>query len=93
MSSKNYVLGTGHLWEELSTSTKKAFLGHPSPKFHVDVGAGPVIASAAWSSGMILAQGARGPGFNSRSGPFCQKSPFSLISTAWPFLTLLTAVV
>ena len=28
-----------------------------------------VVTSAAWSSGMILASGARGPGLNSRSSP------------------------
>ena len=26
---------------------------------------------AVWSSGMIRASGARGPGFNSRNGPYC----------------------
>ena len=35
---------------------------------HVTVGS--LVPSAAWSSGMILASGARGPGFNSQSSPF-----------------------
>ena len=35
-----------------------------------DVGMYVTSSPAAWSSGMILASGARGPGFNSRSSPF-----------------------
>ena len=42
------------------TSKAKLF-GWPQKTFETAV--------AAWSSGMILASGARGPGFNSRSGP------------------------
>ena len=36
---------------------------------------------AVWSSGMILASGARGPGFNSRTGPIRM---LILSSTTWP---------
>ena len=35
-----------------------------------DATVGSLVPSAAWSSGMILASGARGPGFNSQSSPF-----------------------
>ena len=38
--------------------------------WHIHPGAIANKQSVAWSSGMILAQGARGPGFNSRSSPF-----------------------
>ena len=31
---------------------------------------------AVWSSGMILASGARGPGFNSQNGPCLAYSPY-----------------
>ena len=34
-----------------------------------DATVGSLVPSAAWSSGMILASGARGPGFNSQNSP------------------------
>ena len=41
---------------------------------------------AVWSSGMIRASGARGPGFNSRNGPCCStaKAPRALNPTMAP---------
>ena len=40
---------------------------------------------AAWSSGMILTSGARGPGFNSRSSPFVRENVKWGISLAHTF--------
>ena len=38
---------------------------------------GPVLHSlAVWSSGMILAPGARGPGFNSQNSPLLRNEIF-----------------
>jgi hypothetical protein len=46
-------------------------------------------ATAAWSSGMILAQGARGPGFNSRSSPFSQTSESNMVKMVIVMTTVL----
>ena len=40
-----------------------------------------IFVLAAWSSGMILAQGARGPGFNSRSSPLPMNGGRAAIGT------------
>ena len=51
---------------------------------------------ACWSSGMILALGARGPGFDSRTGPSLSFlaiiSHYKLINRPFVFLVLVTAI-
>ena len=44
---------------------------------------------ARWSSGMILAQGARGPGFNSRTGPILKKVSTFMIWFVFTVVSLL----
>ena len=51
---------------------------------------------ACWSSGMILALGARGPGFDSRTGPFLSFfgnfiSHYKIINQPFAFLVLVAA--
>ena len=61
-----------------------------------DLKVGPYSRMACWSSGMILALGARGPGFDSRTGPFLSFfsaiiSRYKLINRPFAFLILVVA--
>ena len=48
------------------------------------VGMHVTSSPAAWSSGMILASGARGPGFNSRSSPSAEAWRHPAVSICFP---------
>ena len=64
--------GFPHMWHTAMGSSQV----HPWASLMASAPTMPTAIMAAWSSGMILASGARGPGFNSRSSPCRQYRNF-----------------